>query len=179
MEPVLKSGFVDFVINGSGDKVFPQLVDAMVQGTSYYDIKSLAFMEGDTLVKTPKEPLLKYDSLPELPYEKLHGFYPLSSYLGRSYLGQRTIAYHSSFGCPFKCSFCAVVPIYEARWNGKSAEKIFKDILYLKENFGGDSNELHDNNFFVSEKRTVEFARLIKGHSITWWGEARIDTLDR
>lgn len=179
MEPVLKSGYVDFVVNGPGDQVFPQLMDALANGTSYYDIRSIAFMEGDRLVKTPKEPLLEYDSLPDLPYEKLDRFYPLSRYLGRSYLGQKTIAYHSSFGCPFKCSFCAVVPIYEARWNGKSAENIFKDILFLKERHGGDAIEFHDNNFFVSEKRTVEFARLIQGHGITWWGEARIDTLDK
>ena len=37
-----------------------------------------------------------------------------------------------------------------------------QDIKYLKENFGGNAIEFHDNNFFVSEKRTVEFSKLIK-----------------
>jgi radical SAM superfamily enzyme YgiQ (UPF0313 family) len=171
---------VDVVVNGPGDNVFPQLIDAVLHNRPLDHIQSLAFKapEGH-IVKTPKEPLLEYDDLPDLPYEKLNRFYPLERYLGKSYLGKRTIAYHSSFGCPFKCAFCAVVPIYEARWNGKSAEKIAKDVLYLKEKYGGDAVEFHDNNFFVSEKRTVEFARLIKGHGITWWGEARIDTLDK
>jgi radical SAM superfamily enzyme YgiQ (UPF0313 family) len=71
------------------------------------------------------------------------------------------------------------VPIYNARWKGKSAENIYKDVRYLKENFGGDSIEFHDNNFFVSEKRTVEFARLIKPEQMIWWGEGRIDTIDK
>jgi radical SAM superfamily enzyme YgiQ (UPF0313 family) len=43
-------------------------------------------------------------------------------------------------GCPFKCAFCGIVPIFEARWKGKSAEKIYVDIKFLKENFGGDSS---------------------------------------
>ena len=82
-------------------------------------------------------------------------------------------------GCPFKCSFCAVVPIYNARWRGKSAQHIYNDIKYLKENFGGNAIEFHDNNFFVSEKRTVEFSKLIKPEKMIWWGEGRIDTVDK
>ena len=82
-------------------------------------------------------------------------------------------------GCPFTCSFCAVVPIYKARWKGKSASLIFKDIKYLKEKYGGNAIEFHDNNFFVSEKRTAEFSRLIRPEAMTWWGEGRIDTIDK
>jgi radical SAM superfamily enzyme YgiQ (UPF0313 family) len=82
-------------------------------------------------------------------------------------------------GCPFTCSFCAVVPIYEARWKGKSAPFIYKDIKYLKDKFGANAVEFHDNNFFVSEKRTVEFSQLIKNENINWWGEGRIDTINK
>jgi radical SAM superfamily enzyme YgiQ (UPF0313 family) len=72
-----------------------------------------------------------------------------------------------------------VVPIYKARWIGKSAEGIFKDIKYLKEKFGGNAIEFHDNNFFVSEKRTAAFAKLIAPEDMIWWGEGRIDTISR
>jgi anaerobic magnesium-protoporphyrin IX monomethyl ester cyclase len=82
-------------------------------------------------------------------------------------------------GCPFKCSFCAVVPIYNARWRGKSAEGIYKDIKYLKDTHGGNAIEFHDNNFFVSEKRVAEFSKLVMNDNIVWWGEGRIDTIDK
>ena len=176
---VLQSGMVDFIINGPGDHAFPQLLQAMDQEHSYAGISNLIYFDGMEVVKTAKAPLLRYDDLPSLPYDQLNSFYPLSRYLGKSFMGNHTIAYHSSFGCPFKCSFCAVVPIYEARWNGKSADKIYADIKYLKENYGGDAIEFHDNNFFVSEKRTVAFSKLIKGENMQWWGEARIDTVDK
>ena len=134
---------------------------------------------GNEIVKNHKEALLDQDSLPDLPYEKLHLTYSLRGYLKKTFLGNRTAAYHSSFGCPFTCSFCAVVPIYNARWKGKSASNIYKDIKYLIDNHGADAVEFHDNNFFVSEKRTVEFSRLVKDAHINWWGEGRIDTIDK
>jgi anaerobic magnesium-protoporphyrin IX monomethyl ester cyclase len=39
--------------------------------------------------------------------------------------------------------------------------------------------EFHDNNFFVSEKRVVEFSELVKKENMVWWGEGRIDTIDK
>jgi anaerobic magnesium-protoporphyrin IX monomethyl ester cyclase len=131
------------------------------------------------IIKTGKDELYDQDALPRLPYEKLNSFYPLRRYLGKTYLGTRTIAYHSSMGCPFKCSFCAVVPIYNARWRGKSAQLIYDDIKYLKDKYEGNAIEFHDNNFFVSEKRTVEFSKLIQPENMIWWGEGRIDTIDK
>jgi radical SAM superfamily enzyme YgiQ (UPF0313 family) len=56
---------------------------------------------------------------------------------------------------------------------------VYRDIKYIKEKWGANAIEFHDNNFFVSEKRTVEFARLIRPEKMDWWGMARIDTMDR
>ena len=176
---VLESGMVDYVVYGQGDKAFPQLIDALDAGRETGSVHHLVFPGNGQLVKTPQDDLYDPDTLPALPYEKLNAFYPISKYLGKTYLGSRTIAYHSSAGCPFTCSFCAVVPIYKARWKGKSAVNIYRDIRYLKEEFGGNAIEFHDNNFFVSEKRAVEFSALIKPENMSWWGEGRIDTVDK
>jgi len=176
---VLNSGYVDYVVAGQGDVAFPFLLDALEANQSVGNIQNLIYKRDGQIIITPKEPLLDQDALQPLPYEKLNKAYPIDDYLGNTFLGSKTVAYHSSVGCPFTCSFCAVVPIYNARWRGKSAAKIFEDIRYLKDKFGANAVEFHDNNFFVSEKRTVEFARLIKPGNISWWGEARIDTVNK
>jgi anaerobic magnesium-protoporphyrin IX monomethyl ester cyclase len=175
----LTSGCVDYVVNGPGDHAFPQLLHAIETGADKRSIKNLIFLENGVPVKTPKADLFDMDALPRFPYEKLHEMYPFKAYLGKSFLGTKTISYHSSFGCPFTCSFCAVVPIYEARWKGKSAEGIYADIKFLKETYGGNAIEFMDNNFFVSEKRSVAFSNLMLNEGIAWWGEGRIDTLDK
>jgi anaerobic magnesium-protoporphyrin IX monomethyl ester cyclase len=176
---VLESGYVDFVINGPGDHAFPQLVTALESDAPYELIKNLIYIRDGKVIKTGKQDLIEQDTLPTLPYDSLDKLYPMQQYLGKTYLGNRTLAYHSSIGCPFTCSFCAVVPTYEARWKAKSAENIYRDISYIKNKWGADAIEFHDNNFFVSEKRAVEFAKLVKADKMSWWGMARIDTMDK
>jgi anaerobic magnesium-protoporphyrin IX monomethyl ester cyclase len=176
---VINSGYVDYIVNGPGDEAFPSLLQAIENKTSTHAINNLIFKDGSEIVKTPQAALGDQDKLPQLPYEYLNELYPLSGYLGKTFLGQRTAAYHASMGCPFTCSFCAVVPIYNARWKGKSAGLIYRDIKYLIDTHGVDAVEFHDNNFFVSEKRTVEFSNLVKNENISWWGEGRIDTIDK
>lgn len=179
-EVVLESGYVDFVINGPGDHAFPALLDALEQGTPYEFIQNLIYINAENdIIENSKMTLVDQDTLPPLPYAKLNEFYDIKSYLRPTHLGKETIAYHSSLGCPFSCSFCAVVPIYEARWKGRSAKTIFEDISQIHAEYGGNAIEFHDNNFFVSEKRCVEFSKLVKPLGLTWWGEGRIDTIDK
>lgn len=176
---VLQSGYVDFVVDGPGDKCFPELINALENKTPYELIKNLIYRSEDNIIKTVKEDLIDQDTLSPLPYDKLEQFYTIDNFLGKTYLGEKTMAYHSSIGCPFTCSFCAVVPTYEARWKAKSARHVYKDIKYVKEKWGADAIEFHDNNFFVSEKRAVEFAELIMPEKMNWWGMARIDTMSK
>src|SRR5205085_1421774 len=98
---VLNSGYVDFVVNGPGEKCFPDLLKALENNEPYELISNLIYKQGGEIIKTRKDELYNQDNLPPLPYEKLNTFYPIQSYLGKTYLGTKTIAYHSSFGCLF------------------------------------------------------------------------------
>ncbi|MBA4058705.1 MAG: radical SAM protein, partial [Marivirga sp.] len=119
---VINSPYVDYIVNGPGDETFPRLLTALEDKSGIDSIQNLIFKKGEEIVKTHQAALMDQDKLPQLPYEYLNQHYPLSRYLGKTFLGNRTAAYHSSMGCPFTCSFCAVVPIYNARWKGKSAK---------------------------------------------------------
>lgn len=175
----INSGYIDYIIYGPGDYAFPMLMDAIESGSALHHIPNLIFKENDTVIKTKKDELYDQDSLPPLPYEKLSSFYPIKKYIGKSILGTKTFAYHSSVGCPFTCAFCGVVPIYNARWKGRSAQKIYDDIKEVKEKYDINAVEFYDSNFFVSEKRVVEFSKLVKNENLVWWGEGRIDTIDK
>ena len=177
----LQSGYVDYVINGPGDKTFPELIDAIEnqQTEKIGAIKNLIYCnENGQIVKTAVEALLDQDMLPKFPYDYLDTFYPVKNYLVKTFMGKRTLSYHSSMGCPFSCSFCAVVPIYNAKWKGMSAGRIYEDVKYFKERYDIDAVEFHDNNFFTSKKRVLEFSNLIMDDNISYWGEGRIDTIN-
>ena len=178
----ISSFFVDYIINGPGDVAFPSLIRVLEDNThaEISIIKNLIFKnEEGEIIKTAKEELLDQDSLPKLPYQHLNSFYNLENYLSKTFLGRNTFSYHSSLGCPFTCSFCAVVPIYKGRWKAKSAEAVYKDVKYFKDTYRIEAIEFHDNNFFTSRKRVIEFSELIKSDGITWWGEGRIDTINK
>jgi len=182
----INSGYIDYIIYGPGDRAFPMLMEAIVNQDSlgepsaaFHQIPNLIFREKNTVVKTKKDELYDQDLLPPLPYEKLNTFYPMKKYIGKTVLGTKSFAYHSSVGCPFTCAFCGVVPIYNARWKGRSAEKMYEDIKGVKDKYGINAIEFFDSNFFVSEKRVVDFSKLIKKENLIWWGEGRIDTIDK
>lgn len=178
---VLNSGYVDYVISGPADEAFPKLLQALAEENldAISSIPNLIYPVDKTIQTTRKEPLPDMDNLPPFSYGKLDASYPLEQYLAKTFMGKRTLSYHSSFGCPFTCSFCAVVPIYNARWKGFAAERIAKDVLEFKEKYDIDAVEFHDNNFFTSRKRTVAFAELMRDQGISWWGEGRIDTINK
>ncbi|WP_293896016.1 radical SAM protein [Flavobacterium sp.] len=177
----LESDVVDYVINGPGDVAFPSLIDFLENNKKdqIFLIKNLIYKnENGEIIKTAVEALLNQDTLPKLPYEYLNSFYPVKNYLAKTFMGNKTLSYHSSMGCPFSCSFCAVVPIYNAKWKGMSPARIYEDVRYFKEKYNIDAIEFHDNNFFTSKKRVLEFSELIMNDNISYWGEGRIDTIN-
>lgn len=172
-EVVLKAPYVDFVIRDQGDRAFRQLIDSLQGEGDLRAIPGLSYKEAGRIRHNEKQRLIDPNSLPPLPYHRVD----LPKYIGRTYLGTRTINYHSSVGCPFLCGFCAVAASYKARWLGLTPERIAQDLLWFQSRFGVNAVEFHDNNFFTSERRTGEFAERMRGKGISWWGEARPDTL--
>jgi radical SAM superfamily enzyme YgiQ (UPF0313 family) len=159
---VLHSGYADFIINGPGDNAFPPLIDALENKKPYGQIKNLIYQSGNDPENTGKEELIDQDSLASLPNDKLYIIYSIDKYVGITYLRNKTLAYHFIMGCLFTCSFYAVMPVYEARWKGKSAFLIYRDIKYIKDTRGVDAIEFQDNNFIVSEKSSVAFSQLVE-----------------
>src|SRR5688500_879146 len=56
-EVVLHSGYVDFIVNGPGDKCFPVLLQALDCKTSWQNIPNLIYRSGNDIIKTKKDEL--------------------------------------------------------------------------------------------------------------------------
>jgi hypothetical protein len=66
---------------------------------------------------------------------------------------------------------CAVVPTYEARWKAKSAQKVYRDIKYIKDKWGATRLNFM-TIIFRLEKRARGIAKLILPEKMSWWGMA-------
>ena len=174
---VLKSDYVDYVFRGHAEFGIAEFMDAMEGKTGakkLNEIDGLSFKQNGEIIHNKKSETIDPSLIPRLPYHKVD----VDRYLkyARSFLGPRTMGYHSSVGCPFLCGFCAVAGVYKGRWIGRDAELVVDDLKFLKEKYNIGAVEFHDNNFFVSETRTYDIADGIKDLNIGWWGEARPDT---
>ncbi len=172
-EVVLASGYVDFVVLGQGEVVLPSLLNALEKGSSLENVNGIAFVDGGRLAHTNRQEWVHPDERPPLPYHSIDVY----RYLQRTHLGNRTTAYHSSLGCPFKCGFCSVVSMYNGTWLAQSAQRVAAEIILVKEKYGVDSVEFFDDNFFTSERRIAEFSERIRPYGLAWWGEGRSDTI--
>src|SRR5262249_58734418 len=125
------------------------------------------------IVHTPPGPVAPRDELPDLPYARVE----MGRYIPANYLGRRTVAYNSSFGCPFACSFCAVVAMSNRRWLAQSPARMERVLRHLVETYRIDAVQMHDMDFFISEARTAEFCERIANLGLQWWALGRVDTL--
>jgi radical SAM superfamily enzyme YgiQ (UPF0313 family) len=173
----LRSTFVDFVVRSQGERPLLELIDAIRpggKGRPLETVSSLSWKTSDgSIAHNASGAMTPLDELPDLPYERV----AMDAYLHSTYLGRRTVAYNSSFGCPFSCSFCAVVAMSNRRWLAQAPARIERTLRHLVSRYRVDAVQMHDMDFFISEARVAEFAERIAPLGLKWWGLGRVDTL--
>jgi hypothetical protein len=174
-DPVLKSGVVDYAVQGHSEHSFSELVGAIRAGAPPGDLPGVAWLDRESgrITGNPIGRLPDLDALPDFPYGRVE----MSRYLRPTFMGSRTISHHASYGCPFLCNFCAVVNMVDGGYSAQSPEHMERVVRRLVKEYGANAVEFHDNNFFVGESRVVDFCRRIIPLGIGWWGYGRIDTL--
>ncbi len=173
-EACLKDPAIDFVVQGHGETVFTSLLEHLETGDHTLEsIAGLAWGDQSQQRSNARPPVPHPAKLPEWNLEDVD----LGRYLRATFLGDKTIGLHTSYGCPYFCAFCAVVTMVEGRWMAWSAERTAETVRRMHRDWGADAVEFNDNNFFVDERRVVEFSQRIRDLGINWWGEGRIDTM--
>jgi anaerobic magnesium-protoporphyrin IX monomethyl ester cyclase len=170
-EAVLNAGYVDFAVKGQGEETLLELIDALRGSRDFAGIRGLAFKDRFGLhVHTAGRPLKAPDEFPWLPYHRLDA----GKYIARTFLGSRTAVHQASIGCPFKCNFCGVVPVYD-REKMESPERTAAILDHLQAKYGINAVQFYDNNFFLREEHARELAGRIEPLNLHWWCEARVD----
>lgn len=172
-EVILRSGWVDYVIKGFGERTFVDLINAHPDKTAIKKISGVSFLDDGKLISKSIGTPPDLNTLPLYPWHRIQA----QKYLGNTYLGSKTINYHTSYGCPFNCNFCAVNSFSNHHWSAEKPAHIFKNLGHLLTSLQVNGLEFHDNNFFVSQRRIEEIADRLKPFKLYWWGEGRIDTL--
>jgi len=173
----LNAGYVDFVVKGQGEETFPELLAELRGDRKFSRIKGLSWKDAFGLhVHNATRPLRSPNDFPTLPYHRLQ---TVERYLLPTFLGKRTAVHHASIGCPFRCQFCGVVPIFDGRQKVEAADRTAAVLARLQRDYGIDAVQFYDNNFFLNETHAADQAERLIPLNLSWWAEGRIDTMLR
>ncbi|RMG88448.1 MAG: radical SAM protein [Candidatus Dadabacteria bacterium] len=155
----------DAVVRGEGDETVPELIEAFAAGRPFGGIPGLTFRDGDRVVHTPDRPLLEdLDGLPTPDFS-----------LVEHWSGRRVTPVSTSRGCPFRCRFCSVIPMFGARYRFQSAERVLTDLeAYARTT---DHVFFCDDNFAARRGRTREICEgiLRRDLRLEWSAQVRVD----
>ncbi len=154
--------FVDFVVQGEGERAVLDIVEDRVRERvlSYPRIKLL-----DNL------PMPAWDYFVHMQYD-----------WGLDWFKEKPVfTMNTSRGCPFHCTFCSVGSIWGRKYTFFSAERIVSDIEHLAEQYGAKGIYFREDNFTCSRERLIRFCHLMieRNVNIPWACETRADALDR
>ncbi len=172
-DAALNADYVDFVVRAQGEDTFMELIAALRSGGNFSAIRGLSYKDGSGRhIHNPDRPLGSPNDYPWFPYHRLDP----SKYILPTFLGSRTAVHHASIGCPFRCNFCGVVPVFD-REKVEDPERTAAILKRLKERYGVNAIQFYDNNFFLGEKHTRALAAGLAPLGLRWWCEGRIDTM--
>jgi len=106
----------DAVCTGEGDFAFDELIQRMLAGEDWHDVRNFWFKRDGEVIRNGFRPLLSPDEMASRPHpqyadgkEFIHepgeGFRPL---VLKHYLALNGLSYHTIWtqGCPYRCSYC-------------------------------------------------------------------------
>ena len=176
-DAALNAPYVDFAVRGQGEETFLELLRALRSGRRFAGVAGLSYKDDFGLhVHNPARPLRSPGNFPWLPYHRLE---QADRYLLPTFLGKRTAVHQASIGCPYRCQFCGVVPLFDGRQKTEEPARTAAVLAHLQRTYGADAVQFYDNNFFLSESHTRDLAERLVPLGMRWWAEGRIDAVLR
>ena len=106
----------------------------------------------------------------------LHEHLSLDNYFLPQLGSQKFTSIATSWGCPYKCSFCVSSSL---SYRMRSAKSIFNEILYCNK-LGINSFFFRDNVFGINKKQLKELGQMLElsGKKITFISDTRVDLIN-
>ena len=157
--------FIDYVVVGEGEEVFPELVRYLLGGTSGTVPNGVAYREGAVPAFTPNHAL--FSDFAKTGPPDYDDYYHLLAELGEAAQGlDRILLYEGSRGCwwgeKHHCTFCGL-NAQSMKFRAKSSEQVAREMAYLSSRYDTARFRLVDN---IIDMKYVEnlFGRFAEDH---------------
>ena len=171
----IAASYVDFAVRGAGEDTFAALLRAITAGTTdFHAIPGLTWKRAGQVVHNVDRPFSDRRPAAPLPYDLLGD---ARTYLARTFLGERTVAHQAALGCRYRCTFCGVAAMFRGATALPPAQRLRRDLGWLKHELGADSIQFFDHNFFDREADMLPLLEVLADLQLPWWCYARADAL--
>ena len=157
----------DFVIRGEGEKALLKLIENIERGSNdLSSIPNLSYKKDGKFYHNPlDENFVDLDSLPIPDFTLVEGYNPDSL---------KIYPISTSRGCPYNCTFCAVVSMFGRKYRFRSEDLVIEEIKNLKK---VEHIFFYDDNFAADKERAkILLEKMIKiNFKGTWSTQVRID----
>ena len=159
--------WIDGVGRGEGEVTLVEVVRALRCGESLASIPGITHRDGSGVRRNPRrERIRDLDCLPFPAYDRVD----MGSYSNISIVSGR--------GCPYRCAFCDVGPLWDNRTCFRSIENVIAELDLLKNRYGQSRVNVADDTFDLRRDRAEDFCREVGGLGIRWTCLARVDLMD-
>ena len=163
--------FIDFIIKGCGVYPLPKLIKKVRSGcTILDDIDGLVYRYNNAVISNCYKGF--YLNIPDFParyyINNIHSYNHFSIF--------------TSFGCPYKCTFCNIPLLFPKRIVYKDLNKVIEEIKLIAsiKKYKKFHLSIRDETFIINKKRVFEFCNLLQSErlNINWDCYGRIDRID-
>lgn len=160
---------IDVIVRGEADHTLPELMDALSRGDDLRTIPGITFRDGGRVVSTgPRPRIADLDRLPWPAYHRAD----MHAYEGYGLVTSR--------GCPYRCAFCSVAPIWGHQTVRRRVECVVGEIRHLFETYGVEMFLLQDEYFVSHKEHMLDFCAQLKAAHLPlrWKCFARVNLVD-
>lgn len=156
--PQSLSEYSDLAVIGEGEETMAELMavfkkDRQFKKEKLAEIKGIAYRDNGRIKVNPRREFIK--NLDTIPF-------PARDLLGQKYF----LSMMTSRGCPFSCSYCSSIALWQRKTRYFSPEYIVDEISELIERYNAIKINFWDDTFIINKKRVRRIVELIKRRGI-------------
>lgn len=166
-----KFEFIDFIIKGCGVYSLPKLIKNIKNDNNMLQaIEGLVYRDNNNVISNSYRGF--YFNIPDV--SSYHRINNIQLY--------RNFFIFTSFGCPYKCTFCNICTVFSKKVIYRDLYKVIEEIKLIKKIKKNRKFTLIiiDEAFVINRKRVIRFCNLLRVEklNVSWICFGRIDRID-
>jgi anaerobic magnesium-protoporphyrin IX monomethyl ester cyclase len=172
----------DLVVNQEGEATFLELCQRALEGDGFADLTGVTRRDGEDIIREEGRSFI--DNLDDIPYPARELYQNPNKFRGHSTRGfsnkLNSTEIFTSRGCPYKCTFCAIVATFDRTVRFRSPQNVFDEVKEVKERFNIDHIVVADDTFGLKKGRIEELCDGFGSLGLNSWNcDTRVDCVDK